>query len=43
MDFFGERRPSERKCVPGCTDKDSRRFRFPNKTKWKELTFGLKH
>ncbi|KAJ8914061.1 hypothetical protein NQ315_017582, partial [Exocentrus adspersus] len=30
--FFGEKRPAKKKCcVPGCDDKDSSRFRFPNK------------
>lgn len=32
MYHFGEKRPSKKKCcVPGCFDKDSSRFRFPNK------------
>jgi len=30
--FLGEKQPSKKKCcVPGCNDKYSSRFRFPNK------------
>lgn len=39
---FSEKRPSKKKCcVPGCTDKDSSRFRFPNKKEMDKVALWL--
>lgn len=41
MVFFGEQKRKRKCCVPGCIDKDSRRFRFPNRSEMDRVKIWL--